>query len=454
MHNPGSGATDDKQSACDLPLQQIEAESRQKYLNTESAHSGPPDRPRVNLELALRNAIRRATINPISKGEIEPRPTGPKALPISTETHRLSGAKYWIIDKLRRPANRVRDYLVGRMEEKLHPKLDHLHAKADALKAQADVIARQLELIRSGLESLLLKAEAVLLKAEAVDFQLEELRMRARIPLKIDESTYAMRTADGFVAIPQTDTLLLLMLYDAGPQGLEPGTRRVLIRLLLSGMVFVDVGAHVGTLTLAGARQVGLGGKVVAFEPAPTTFNLLEKTIALNGLTSIIAHRAACGAHQEQRQLFIGRVLGHNSFYPLEQDNSFQPGIDTDEIGASTVVTVLALDDVLSPNERVDVVKIDVEGAELEVLAGMDRIIKDNPDLAVIAEFGPSHLKRAGIDPLSWFQAFEAHGLIAYVIDELSGICRRVQADELLGVESVNVAFVRSGSASQRRLLS
>ena len=453
MHNPGSDATDDNQAACDLALPQIEAERRQKNLNTDSARRGPPDRPRVNLDLALRNAIRRAAVGPISV-----RATETTSLSTPPEKHRFSGAKRWIIDKIRRPANLLRDYLVGGIEQRLHPKIDALQAKADALNAKADVISDQLELIRSSLETLRLDSNrdtrVLLLKAEAVDFKLEELSLRARTPLKIDELTYGMRTADGFVAIPQTDTLLLLMLYDAGPQGLEPGTRRVLIRLLLPGMVFVDVGAHVGTLTLAGARRVGSGGKVVAFEPAPTTFNLLKKTIALNGLNSVIAHRAACGARQEQRRLFMGRVLGHSSFYPLEQDNSLEPGTDTVETGSSTVVTVLALDDVLSPNERVDLVKIDVEGAELEVLDGMGRVIKDNPGLAVIAEFGPSHLKRVGIDPLSWFQAFEAHGLIAYVIDELSGVCRRVQADELLDVEFVNVAFVRSGSDSQRRLLS
>ncbi|MGO9698343.1 MAG: hypothetical protein ACLPKT_20760 [Methylocella sp.] len=81
--------------------------------------------------------------------------------------------------------------------------------------------------------------------------------LRARTPIEVDDSTLAVRTADGFVFEPRSDTMLLLMLYDAGPQGLEPGTRRLLIRLSAPGMMFVDVGAHVGLLTLAGARAVG-----------------------------------------------------------------------------------------------------------------------------------------------------------------------------------------------------
>jgi len=414
----------------------------------ESSQRARSSRPRIKLDLALRKGIDRASINPILSHE-----SGIKSLSISVDKQRFSGTKRWIKNRLRRPANLLRHYLVGSIEQRLeilqwlHPKLDAFHAKVDTLNAKADLISGQVDLIKSSLESL--RAES-----SRLDSKIHELSMRVRVPLKIDESNYALRTADGFVVIPQTDPLLLLMLYDAGPQGLEPGTRQALIRLLMPEMVFVDVGAHVGTLTLAGARRVGSGGKVVAFEPTPTTFNLLKKTLTLNGLNSVTAHQAACGSRQERRTLFIARVLGHSSLFPLEPNNDSEPAADEAETLSSTVVTVLALDDFFNPKEHVDVVKIDVEGAELEVLAGMSRVIKDNPNIAVIAEFGPSHLKRVGIDPPSWLQAFEAHGLVPYIIDELSGLCQRVRTDEILGVDSVNIAFVRLGSDSQRRLLS
>ena len=93
-----------------------------------------------------------------------------------------------------------------------------------------------------------------------------------------------MRTYDGLVFVPRSDDLLLLMLLDAGPGGLEPGTRRILTKFLSPGMTFVDVGAHIGLLTLAGARAVGPTGKVLAIEPAPTAFEALRRTIAVSGL--------------------------------------------------------------------------------------------------------------------------------------------------------------------------
>ena len=75
-------------------------------------------------------------------------------------------------------------------------------------------------------------------------------------------------------------------------------------------------------------------------------------------------------------------------------------------------------------DERVDVIKIDVEGAELAVLEGMTRVMAENPELSIIAEFGPSHLRMADVEPGEWLSAFQNRGFDPFVIDELSGECR------------------------------
>ena len=113
---------------------------------------------------------------------------------------------------------------------------------------------------------------------------MDEIGLRIRGPIQVDESTFSLRTYDGFVFVPRTDTLLLLLLLDAGPQGLEPGTRTILMKLLAPGMTFIDVGAHIGLLTLAGARAVQNNGKVYALEPTPRGFELLNRALVVNGL--------------------------------------------------------------------------------------------------------------------------------------------------------------------------
>jgi FkbM family methyltransferase len=382
---------------------------------------------------------------------------------LPTERPRISSSvKRWLVQLIRPPADFLRRYLIGHVDQRLetlqwlHPKLDALHAKLDALHAKADAalegIRRNSQLIESVRTEASRTAEAIFTKVNLVQSGMEYLGIRARVPIKIDEATYALRTADGFVLVPQSDPLLLIMLHDAGPEGLEPGTRRVLTRLLLPGMVYVDVGAHVGILTLAGARRVGPGGKVIAFEPTPIAFNLLTRTLLLNSLNWACAYCNACGSREEQRTLHIGTVLGHSSLFQLEESSA--AARNTDGLETSVNVQVLALDNFFPFGERVDVVKIDVEGSEIEVLTGMKRVISDNPEIVIIAEFGPSHLKRAGFDSRSWFQAFEAHGFAAFTIEELSGACKPALVDELVGVNSINIAFVRPNSNAHDRLLS
>lgn len=137
-------------------------------------------------------------------------------------------------------------------------------------------------------------------------------------------------------------------------------------------------------------------------------------------------------------------IIGHSSLYALP---------DAEEADARLVeVEVVRLDAAVPAGAPLDVVKIDVEGAELDVVRGMSRLFEDNPDLAVLAEFGPSHLQRVGIDASDWFAAFGAHGLQPRVISEPAGTVGFVDPAALMAVESSNLVFVRPGGAADGRL--
>ena len=110
------------------------------------------------------------------------------------------------------------------------------------------------------------------------------------------------------------------------------------------------------------------------------------------------------------------------------------------------------LDD-LVPRGPVRVVKIDAEGYELEVWKGMRRIIVDNPELAVIIEFGPSHLARAGISIADWFDALQVPGFTAWEIDEGSQTLRTLRPlTERAAVFSMNLLLSRLPPAAYRGL--
>ena len=177
----------------------------------------------------------------------------------------------------------------------------------------------------------------------------------------------------------RSDPNLLADLIEHGQ--IEYGTRILIQKLLKPGDMYVDVGANIGMHTLAAARAMQGVGRIIAFEPFGRTKEMLEKTIWLNGFSRIAEiHEAAVSNVGGQRKLYISSASALNSLLPLE---------DTQRISVPSVdVCVVRLDGVIPPGNRIDLIKIDAEGAELEVLEGAEPFITGNPDIALIVEFG------------------------------------------------------------------
>lgn len=335
------------------------------------------------------------------------------------------------------------------------PKLSRLRAKAKSLlRGPADAVRRFLNApVRASMLQLEQRIEHQELTQQALMSRLDnltrmfgtrmdefEVKMRPFVTL---DDAYAVRLGDGYVLAPKDEPAFVLMLADATTGGLEPGTRACLKRLLKPGETAVDIGANIGLLTMACARAVGFEGKVYSFEPEKRMADLLERSLAMNGLAQVSLLRKAVSAKPGTLTFNVSTIPGHSSLYALPKA----------EAGHKQKVEVVRLDDVIPAGASVDVVKIDVEGAEMDVVKGMDRILRENANIAVIAEFGISHLKRVGIPTADWFGAFESHGLKPFVVEEPTGVCKPADIAKLETIESANVAFVRPGTAREKRLL-
>jgi hypothetical protein len=226
------------------------------------------------------------------------------------------------------------------------------------------------------------------------------------------------RTPHGYLLAPIDDPALAAFLLEG--VAWEQEISALLDLILKAGMTFVDIGANVGFHTLHGARAVGLSGAVIAFEPTPKVFQLLQRTVHL-GLATF----------------HVSAVSEHNSLYPLGDEK------EESELQIKTA----RLDSVLLEAQRIDVVKIDVEGAELDVLEGMKHILASHRDIILIVEYGVSHLKRLGINPADWFRRFFAHGFVLFAFDEQADAWREVAEQKASQLPSVNVVFVRPGTS-------
>jgi FkbM family methyltransferase len=139
------------------------------------------------------------------------------------------------------------------------------------------------------------------------------------------------------------------------------------------GMNFLDVGAHIGKYTLRASGEVGKEGKVISIEPNPDNFSLLLKNIELNGLTNCIPLNMAAYNRDAEIDLFFGMTPARGSVV-----ENFGRGQCT--VKARTLDSVLAEIGI----ERVDLIKIDVEGAEYEALKGLENTLKDKDPMLII----------------------------------------------------------------------
>jgi FkbM family methyltransferase len=147
----------------------------------------------------------------------------------------------------------------------------------------------------------------------------------------------------------------------------EPTTISVLRRHIQQGATCVDIGANVGAITLALAQCVGKNGHIIAYEPGPSNFKKLQKNIQLNhGLLPKV----------DLYQLGLSNEVGNLFWY---EDPSFpgNAGLREHQEEGDIVVSVTTLDTHLLPKiDRVDFIKIDVEGMEQQVLFGGENILK------------------------------------------------------------------------------
>jgi FkbM family methyltransferase len=168
----------------------------------------------------------------------------------------------------------------------------------------------------------------------------------------------------------------------------------------------VDVGAHIGLNTVYMAARVGPSGHVTAIEPAPDNLAVLRRNIAANHLETVTLQGVAAGRTHERRDFFLrGAVSAVNSLFP---ESVYA------EVSEVARITVAPLDDLVDPVDGAPrLVKIDVEGAELEVIAGMPRLLRA-PEIRLIVEWHPLLQEAAGyaaeaLPRALWAAGFELH---------------------------------------------
>ena len=153
----------------------------------------------------------------------------------------------------------------------------------------------------------------------------------------------------------------------------EPKTNRFLKSFLKSGMIFWDIGAHIGEHTLLSAKAVGMEGEVHAFEPSPEIFSILKSNVHLNQLDNVFLNLLAVSDTSKET---IFEVFDEPAISRLMHKNPSKNA--TKRISVQCV----SLDQYRKGKRQPNLIKIDVEGAELEALKGMVNLLALNSEIA------------------------------------------------------------------------
>lgn len=151
---------------------------------------------------------------------------------------------------------------------------------------------------------------------------------------------------------------------------------------LAAGDCFYDVGANVGFLTVIAAGLVGSGGSVVAFEPVARNAATVRRNAALNGFGHIAVVEKAVSDHSGRESLVLARSLGGAAL--ASADTPPDPA-GTEEVEVVSIDDIVGSGSVRPPS----VVKIDVEGAEIEVLRGMESTLAIHRPVVIYEIDGP-----------------------------------------------------------------
>ena len=178
-----------------------------------------------------------------------------------------------------------------------------------------------------------------------------------------------------------------------------------------SGDVVLDIGAHIGYYTLQFANLVGPTGKVYAFEPEPKNFELLKKNVQINKHDNVVLIQKIVSDKDGIVEFFISKFdsIGNKLFKSNGEHETKEYAI---KIESTT------LDEYFKDSkEKIDFIKMDIQGGEGKAILGMKNLLKENKNLKIVQEWWPDGLKQNHTNPEDHLKFLRHIGYKFYEID-------------------------------------
>ena len=268
---------------------------------------------------------------------------------------------------------------------------------------------------------------------------IEKINLFVRIKLKPD---FIITKKYGHkMFLDKIDSLYLSVNKDWGNYEKE-----ILENNIQEGDVVLDIGANIGFYTLIMAKLVGEKGRVYAFEADPTNFNILKKNIQVNGYKNVVAINKAVLDCNKTIKFYIdeGNTAGNSLFKGDKQKYN--------------EVDAIKLDDYFSKREKIDFVKIDIEGSKGRAIKGMTNLLDKNKKIKIITEFYPKLLNGVGkevdFNAEDYLKFLRKKGFKLYDIDDKTKSLVLLSDKEILekcGKQWTNLLCVKQDLKEKRK---
>lgn len=196
----------------------------------------------------------------------------------------------------------------------------------------------------------------------------------------------------------------------------------LLKKYVRKGDTVLDIGANIGYYATILAQLTGEKGMVHCFEPDTQNFEHLQKTV--KGLSNVRIANKAVGPRTETLKIYTSKNLNvdHRTYKPEEYDQEIE-------------VQAISMDDYLASNLKADVIKMDIQGFEMQAIQGMEKVLAYNPEVKLISEFWPYGLKKAGSSVAEYFQYLNNKGFSCYLLEKKS--LKKLSLEDVKQLESL-----------------
>jgi FkbM family methyltransferase len=182
----------------------------------------------------------------------------------------------------------------------------------------------------------------------------------------------------------------------------------LLKKLVAPGTSVIDIGANIGFYAGILSELVGETGSVHCFEPDKTNFDHLKAITS--GLRNVTINNKAVGPRSEKLTFYTSKELNvdHRTYQPEEYDAK----IEVDAVSVDDYVQIKSINPA-----NISVIKMDIQGFEMEALKGMVKTLQANPRIQMVSEFWPYGLRQAGSSAIAYFETLSTMGYACFLLE-------------------------------------